>query len=318
LGASALSPEVLITGGAGFIGSALARALIAQGTGVCVVDNLSTGKRENIPPDAEFLQLDVSDPGFIEHLPGRQFAAVCHLAAQSSGELSGHDPLYDVRTNALATLLLSRWCARRGIRRFVYASSMAIYGNPTHLPVSESQPCVPMSFYGISKWASENYLRLAERDGLSSTSLRMFSVYGPGQNMQNLKQGMASIFMAYVARGVEVPVTGSLRRFRDFVYVDDVVEAWLSALALASTPSAAYNVGSGQPVTVRGLLDELLKAMRLPSDYPVAERAGSAADQFGLYADVQLIQRDLGWRADTPLATGLGLMADWVRNGERR
>lgn len=240
---------------------------------------------------------------------------MCHLAAQSSGELSGEDPLHDIRINALGTLLLSRWCTRNAIRRFLYASSMAIYGNPQQLPVGESQPCVPLSCYGISKWASENYLRLAARDGLSSTSLRMFSVYGPGQNMENLKQGMASIFMAYMAQGREVPVTGSLRRFRDFVYIDDVVEVWLSTLALTATPSAAYNVGSGQPVTVRALLDELLKVMRLPADYPIEERAGAPSDQFGLYADVQLIERDLSWRARTPLATGLGRMADWVRDG---
>jgi UDP-glucose 4-epimerase len=309
---------VLVTGGAGFIGSALARALLARGAGVVVVDNLSTGKRENIPQGAEFLQLDLSDPGFVAQLPRAQFDAVCHLAAQSSGELSGADPLYDVRTNALATLLLSRWCTGNAIRRFLYASSMAIYGNPQQLPVGESQPCVPMSFYGISKWASENYLRLAEREGLASTSFRMFSVYGPGQNMENLKQGMASIFMAYMAQGKEVPVTGSLQRFRDFVYVDDVVEAWLAALSLSATPRAAYNVGSGQAVTVRALIDELLKVMRLPADYPIQERAGASSDQFGLYADVQLIERDLGWKARTPLSTGLNLMADWVRSAERR
>ena len=309
---------MLLTGGAGFVGSALARALLARGASVIVVDNLSTGRRENIPAGAEFLQLDLASPDFARQLPSERFDAVCHLAAQSSGEVSGEDPLYDVQANAISTLLLSRWCAGNGTPRLLYASSMAIYGNPVQLPVEETHPCVPMSFYGISKWTSENYLRLAARDGLSSTSLRMFSVYGPGQNMQNLKQGMASIFMAYMAQGKEVPVTGSLERFRDFVYIDDVIDAWLRALALPSTPSASYNVGRGQPVTVRALLDELLRALQLPAQYPVRERPGMPSDQFGLYANIQRIEKDLGWKPRTDLSTGLKLMAEWIRSGERR
>jgi UDP-glucose 4-epimerase len=316
--ARALKRNVLVTGGAGFIGSALVRALIDHGDTVVVVDNLSTGKRANIPPRAGFIELDLSRADFVGVLPQGSFDAVCHLAAQSSGELSGADPLYDVQTNALSTLLLSRWCLRNGVPRFVYASSMAIYGDPRQLPVEESAQCEPLSIYGISKLASENYLRLASRDGLSSTSLRMFSVYGPGQNMENLKQGMASIFMAYMMRGAEVPVTGSLERFRDFVYIDDVVDAWLKTLALPATPSATYNVGSGSPVTVRELLDRLLSALQLPAQYPVRERPGLNSDQFGLYADVERIRRELDWTPRTNLASGLRLMADWVRGGMRR
>jgi len=307
-----------VTGGAGFIGSALARALVGGGDRVMVVDNLSTGREENIPPQAEFVRLDLSDARFVEKLPSDRFDAVCHLAAQSSGELSGYDPLYDVQTNAISTLLLSRWCSQHRTPRFLYASSMAIYGNPRTLPVTESAPCEPLSFYGISKWASENYLRLAARDGLSSTSFRMFSVYGPGQNMQNLKQGMASIFMSYMVRGSEVPVTGSLNRSRDFVYIDDVIDAWMRALALPSTPSSAYNVGSGQPTTVRELLAELLRALQLPAQYPIKEQPGRASDQFGLYADIGQIETDLGWKATTPLATGLRMMADWARSDARK
>ena len=311
--------NVLVTGGAGFIGSALVRALLGRGdTAVVVVDNLSTGTRENVPPQAGFVELDVSRSEFVAQLPRGPFDAVCHLAAQSSGELSAKDPLYDVQTNALSTLLLSRWCTQSGIPRFLYASSMAIYGNPRKLPIDESARCEPLSFYGISKWASENYLRLASRDGLSTTSLRMFSVYGPGQNMENLKQGMASIFMAYMMRGEEVPVTGSLERFRDFVYIDDVVNAWLKALALPATASPVYNVGCGRAVTVRELLDGLRHALQLPAHYPIHERTGFDSDQFGLYADVQRIEKELNWKPRTELATGLRLMADWVRRGMRR
>lgn len=282
-----------------------------------VIDNLSTGRRQNVPPQAQFLELDLANPDFVAQLPREPFDAVCHLAAQSSGELSGADPLYDVQANALSTLLLSRWCLRQGIGRFLYASSMAIYGDPEQLPVAESANCRPLSYYGISKWASEAYLRIAAREGLSATSFRMFSVYGPGQNMENLKQGMASIFMAYMLRGAQVPVSGSLERFRDFVYIDDVIEVWVRALTMPATPSPAYNIGSGRRLTVRQLLADLLRALELPRDYPIVEQAGLHSDQFGLYADVECARRELQWQARTDLPAGLKAMADWARATRR-
>lgn len=313
-----LGRNVLITGGAGFIGAALARALLAAGDRVLVIDNLSTGRRHNVPSQAEFIELDLATPDFVSRLPRAHFDAVCHLAAQSSGELSGADPLYDVQANALSTLLLSRWCLRNGIGRFLYASSMAIYGDPEQLPVAETADCRPLSYYGVSKWASEAYLRIAARDALSTTSFRMFSVYGPGQNMENLKQGMASIFMAYMLRGDELPVSGSLERFRDLVYIDDVVEAWLKALAMPATASQAYNIGCGRPVTVRQLLSELLGVLQLPADYPIHEGAGLHSDQFGLYANIERARRELHWEPRTSVAAGLRAMADWARAGMER
>lgn len=306
--------RVLITGGAGFIGSHLARRLVEAGHEVVVVDNLSTGKRENVPIGAELLVIDLAREDCLRSFPSGAFDAVCHLAAQSSGPASAEMPYYDLLANAGSTLLLSRWCLDRGVRRFLYASSMAIYGNADILPVTESTECVPRSYYGVSKLASEHLLRLAEAEGLSVTSFRMFSVYGPGQNLGNLKQGMVSIYLAYLLRGVEVPVTGSLDRFRDFIYIDDVVDVWLHALTLPATPTATYNVGSGRPTTLRNLLSALLMALKLPADYPVRELAGSASDQFGLYADISRAKVDLAWEPRTELPDGLRAMVQWARS----
>jgi UDP-glucose 4-epimerase len=281
---------------------------------VVVVDNLSTGKHENVPEGAEFLELDLARPGFLSEMPNGKFGAVCHLAAQSAGALSAEKPLYDLQANAASTLLLSRWCLEQGVSRFLYASSMVIYGNVETVPVTETTPCVPRSYYGVSKLTSEHLLRLAAADGLSVTSFRMFSVYGPGQDLGNLKQGMVSIYLAYLLRGVEVPVTGSLDRFRDFIYVDDVADIWVRALNVPFTPAATYHVGSGRPTTVRELLCALIAALELPSDYPIRELAGSASDQFGLYADISQARTDLGWGPYTELADGLRAMVDWARS----
>jgi len=309
--------RILVTGGAGFIGAHLARRLLAAGHAVVVVDNLSTGTRDNVPAGAAFVALDLARPDFLSALPDGTFDAVCHLAAQSSGEVSAEKPLYDLQANAASTLLLSRWCIARGVPRFLYASSMAAYGNVESSPVAETTLCVPLSYYGVSKLTSEHLLRLAARDGLRVTSFRIFSVYGPGQNLGNLKQGMVSIYLAYLLRGVPVPVTGSLQRFRDLVFIDDVVDAWEAALQRPSTPAEVYNLGSGRPTTVRALLAALIAALGLPADHPIEELPGSPADQFGLYADVSRAAADLGWRPQTQLEDGLRAMVAWARTRTR-
>jgi UDP-glucose 4-epimerase len=280
-----------------------------------VVDNLSTGKQENVPTGAEFLELDLARPDFLADLPDCRFDAVCHLAAQSSGAVSAEEPLYDMQANAISTLLLSRWCLQRGISRFLYASSMAIYGNVEVLPVDETAPCWPLSYYGVSKLTSEHMLRLAASERLSFTSFRMFSVYGPGQNLANLKQGIVSIYLAYVLNHEPIPVKGSFDRFRDLVYIDDVVDAWLAALDNPAAANRVYNVGSGRPTTVRELLDAIITACGYdPRTYPVYEAEPTPGDQFGMQADISRIQAELNWSPTVPLADGLNRMVTWAKS----
>jgi UDP-glucose 4-epimerase len=307
--------RIMVTGGAGFIGSHLADRLIARGHNVIVADNLTTGRRENVSREAEFLEIDVSLPESLPRLP-KNVDVVCHLAAQSAGAVSAEKPYFDLQVNAGSTMLLTRWCLGNGIRRFLYASSMAAYGNIEHSPVSEETPCTPVSYYGLSKLTSEHLLRLAAREGLKVTSFRIFSAYGPRQDLGNLRQGMVSIYLAYLLKGVTVPVTGSLNRFRDFIYVDDVVTAWEKAIDLPETPHQVYNLGSGGPTTVRELLAALKQAMDLPKDYPVEELAGSPSDQFGLSADISKLSRDLAFEPKTDLATGLREMVRWALSAQ--
>jgi UDP-glucose 4-epimerase len=305
--------RVLVTGGAGFIGSALARRLISLGHSVVLIDNLSTGHRANVPAEAGLVEADVADPRALEQIADPRFDVVCHLAAQSSGPRSADVPYLDFQTNAASTLLLTQWCLMHHVPRFVYASSMAAYGNPPAASVAETAPCDPVSYYGVSKLTSERLLGLASSRGLQVTSLRMFSVYGPGQDLGNLHQGMVSIFLAYLLRGVEVPVIGSLERFRDFVYIDDVIDCWMAVLSRDATPAPAYNVGTGRPTTVRELLAALTRALGLPPRHPIRELAGSPSDQFGLCADVTRVAADIGWTSTVSLDEGLRRMVGWAR-----
>lgn len=305
--------RVLVTGGAGFIGSALARRLLACSYDVVIIDNLSTGKRSNVPDGAHFVEADLSRPETLGRIPQGRYDAVFHLAAQSSGAIGQKDPYADMQTNAGATMLISRWCLEYRVPQLIYASSMTVYGQANREPVAESAPCQPIGYYGASKLASEHYLRVAAAEGLSTACLRLYNVYGPGQNLGNLYQGMASIYMAYMLQGVTVPVTGSFERYRDFVYVDDVVAAFRLCMLKPSAGHRVYNIGTGRKTTVAELLQALKSALGLPPDYPTQELEGSPSDVFGSIANACLAASDLGWQPGVSLRDGLSVMAEWAR-----
>jgi UDP-glucose 4-epimerase len=305
-------PQVLLTGGAGFIGSHLAQSLIRDGWEVDVVDDLSSGDRRSVPAGAQFFELDLGDESSISLLPRRPYSAVLHLAGQSSGEKSFDDPVRDFDSNARSTALLARWALSERIPAFVHASSMGVYGQPAQMPVAESTEAFPISWYGGSKLSAERTLAVASMQGLRSVSLRMFSVYGPGQNLAEMRQGMASIFLAMMLHGDPVEVRGSLDRVRDFVYVADCVKAWRSALE--RDVSGVFNVGTGVGTSVRQLIAELLAGAGLADDYPVVSLGITQGDQTALVADTELSSRRLGWRADTALADGIAETIRWAHD----
>lgn len=309
-----MNKKLLITGGAGFIGSNLAKRCILEGHDVVIVDNLSTGKLENIPAGAQFVEMDISKAEDYEKLPDMEFDAILHLAAQSSGEISNEKSELDLSVNALGTLLMLKWAMSKRIKRFLYASSMAVYGNVQTVPVPETEMCQPLSFYGITKLAGENYVQHFSNEGLNTTCFRMFSVYGPGQDMDNLKQGMVSIYMAYLLKNEPIVVKGSKERFRDFIFIDDVVEAWLKALDESRTFGKIYNLGTGKKTYVYDIIREEIKVLGLKGMYEILYEGSTPSDQFGLYADISKIKSDLSWSPKFNLEMGLQIMAEWAKN----
>jgi UDP-glucose 4-epimerase len=305
--------KALVTGGAGFIGSHLSKRLLAENWQVCIIDNLSTGFKSNIPDGAEFIFLDISEDDFINNLPKMRFDAVFHLAAQSSGEISFDNPEYDLKTNCLSTLMLLDWCLKSKINRFIYTSSMSIYGDQEIQPVKEDAQPKPKSFYGVGKLASESYLSIYSKLGINATALRLFNVYGPGQNMENLRQGMVSIYMAYILRKDQILVKGSPDRYRDFVYIDDVIEAYMKCLDNPATFGKTYNVASGKKIYVRDLLHAELKAFEYnPLSYPIKYSGSTPGDTFGIFADIEAIKKDTSWEPMVSLSEGLKLMSEWA------
>ncbi len=294
----------LVTGAAGFIGSAVARRLIEQGHHVVTIDNLSTGFRENIPPSVEFIRGDCQDDWLISSLKTFRFEAILHIAGQSSGEISFDDPVYDLQTNAQSTLLLLKFSHETGCKKFVYASSMSVYGDQPDRPVAEDARTQPKSFYGVGKLASEHYLSIFQQHyGMQTTALRLFNVYGPGQNLENLRQGMVSIFLAQALRDGRIVVKGSPDRYRDFVYIDDVVDAFCLATESRSSDFRVLNVATSVRTTVSTLIELIQDS--LPESVPLEYAGSTPGDQFGMSADISKIRRELNWQPRVGLRAGL-------------
>lgn len=297
----------LVTGGAGFIGSAITRDLVAEGMDVVVVDNLSNGSEENVPDEAIFVEGDLSDQAVLDRLSDYDIDVVHHLAGQSSNEKSFDDPEYDLESHVLSTFNLLRWCQANNVDRLLYASTMSVYGDPDYLPVDEEHPVDPKTYYAAGKIGAEAYVKLYDNLGMDTTIFRLFTIYGPGQNMANMKQGMVSIYLSFVLRGEDLIIKGPMDRFRDFVYVDDVVDAWTAAAEAPATYGETYNVARNECVKVRELVDTILECYGTP-DYPVEVTDGTPGDQHGIYGDASKLRTDLGWEPEVSLKRGIDEM----------
>lgn len=302
--------RVLVTGGAGFIGSHLVEALLARGHRVAVVDNLSTGRRENVPREADLHAVDVCDgPRLGAVFEAFRPEVVYHLAAQTSVRRSTGDPAGDATANVVGSINVLEASVRAGVEKVIYASSGgAIYGEPERLPVREDHPVRPLSPYGLSKYVAELYLRLyRDSHGLRYCVLRYPNVYGPRQDPCG-EAGVVAIFSRALLTGDRPVIFGDGRQTRDYVYVADVVEA--SLLCLDRGDDGVYNLGWGREVSVLELLASLQEVLgtRVEPRYD-PPRPGEVRR---ICLDASRAREELGWRPTTPLAEGLRLTATWV------
>jgi UDP-glucose 4-epimerase len=292
--------NVVVTGGAGFIGSHLVDALLAEGAAVHVIDDFSTGRLENLEGalqrGAQLHSADATDvAAMTELLAAVSPQLVCHLAAQIDVRQSMVEPVADARMNALGTVAMLEAALRCGTRRFLLASTAAVYGSPAVIPTSESAPVAPISGYGAGKAAAEIYLAFyARRNGLSTLALRMANVYGPRQDPEG-EAGVVTIFRRVVEAGDPVTVYGDGRQTRDYVHVRDAVAAFLAAARSSAT--GAFNIGTGRETSVLAVAEALGAAIvRGPAREGEIERS---------CVDPRAASRVLGWRATTPLREGL-------------
>jgi UDP-glucose 4-epimerase len=314
--------RVLVTGGAGFIGSHLVDRLLVDGFEVTVLDNLSTGLRERVPAAVTFVEGDVGDRAVVDELFATDsFGVVFHVAGQASIRLSFTEPEVDLRTNVVGTVNVLRGCVDRGVPRLVYASSMTAYGEPERIPTPEDVACVPVSYYGATKYAAERYVHItAARPDvkLSVTSLRMFNVYGPRQGLDNPYQGVLAIFLGNVLRDEPITIHGDGEQTRDFVYIDDVVDAWMLVLDDPASDAAVLNVGSGRETSVNELADAVLAALGESRDsWEMRHEDVQLGDQRRAAADIGAVSAH-GWRPTVPLLEGIARTVEWARTVEVR
>ncbi len=314
-----VAKRILITGGAGFIGGHIAELLLSQGHQVIALDNLATGKPENVPAGAQLILGDVSDSTLLDTVFMDGIDAVMHIAGQASISLSFADPAADLTTNTLGTIRVLQACLKHKVSRLLFASSMTIYGASPVTPTPETTPPDPISYYAITKYAAERYVHAtAIRPDLdfkfNATSFRMFNVYGPRQSLTNAYQGVFAIFVGNVLRNEPIRIYSDGEQARDFVHVTDVARAWVDALDAAASYGQVINLGTGQPTSVNALADLVLSAFgHTRATYPVEYRAAQAGDMRVSAADIACAKSLLGWSPQVAISDGMAETINWAR-----
>jgi UDP-glucose 4-epimerase len=312
------APRALVTGGAGFIGSHVADALLAEGFAVTVLDDLSSGRRENVPTAAAFVEGDIRSADAAQLVTSGGFAVVCHLAAQIDVRKSVADPVADASRNILGTLNLvgaARTAERRP--RFVFSSTGgAVYGDFVVPPSDEAEPKDPESPYGIAKLATEFYLSYFGRvHGLETVALRYANVYGPRQDPHG-EAGVVAIFCRRLLAGEPLTVFGDGRQTRDYVFVGDVARANVAAATRPLPPAGrvddrAFNIGTGIPTSVLDLAGTLQRVAG--RDSGLTHAPPRPGEQQRSFVRIDKAGRALGWAPSVTLEDGLRRTYEWFR-----
>jgi UDP-glucose 4-epimerase len=309
--------RILVTGGAGFIGSTLVDHLLATGHQVHVVDDLSRGNRANLAdasrsPDFGLHELDINEPALADVCAQAQPEVVCHLAAQIDVRRSVADPALDATQNVLGTINVAEAARRSGVRKIVFASSGgSIYGTPEELPVNESTPVNPVSPYAVSKVSGELYLNaFRQLYGLECTHLALANVYGPRQDPHG-EAGVIAIFAKALLTGTPTKIFGDGGNTRDYVYVADVAAAFLAATGSAGN-GRRFNIGTGVQTSDRELHRLVAEAAGVPDDPQIAP--ARLGDLRASALDASLAAAELGWKPQATIVEGVRRTVDYFRD----
>jgi nucleoside-diphosphate-sugar epimerase len=295
----------LVTGGAGFIGSHLTDRLLADGHSVRILDNFSTGKRENLPdsPSVSIIEGDIADPATV-HSAMRGVDRVFHEAAIASVPETVGNPPGSARVNYLGTLNVLESARQARVKRVVFASSAAVYGDLPEQPKTEAMPLRPLSPYAVDKLASEHACQVfTQLYGLEAVALRYFNVFGPRQDPNSPYSGVISIFTDCLRNKRQPRIYGDGEQTRDFVYVADVVEANMRAMHSPRAPGQTYNIATGNTITINDLLRTLCRLQGHPFD--PAWLPGRNGDIRHSHADIRRAMEEMDWQPAVAFEDGL-------------
>ena len=307
--------KILVTGGAGFIGSHVVELFLEKGMQVVILDDLSTGRASNINPQAKFYQMDIRDPKVREVFAAERPDYISHHAAQMDVRRSVAQPLFDADVNILGSINLIECAKEFGVKHFVYISTGgAVYGEPERLPCDENHPINPICQYGASKHTVEHYLYMYNVNyGLNYTVLRYPNVFGPRQDPHG-EAGVVAIFTGKMLAGEQITINGDGEQTRDFVYVRDCAHANYLAVTVDHKPGI-YNLGWSRPTSVNDIFNALVKI----TGYPVEAQYGPAklGETSHIYLDAAKANRELGWLPTLSLEEGLEKTVAYFKESER-
>jgi len=301
--------NILVTGGAGFIGSNIADALINLGHDVTIIDNLSTGKKENINPKANFFQINILDKTSLEGVfQSQKPEVVFHVAGQVNLVWSLTNIARDLELNTKGSINVFELSVKYNVRRIIYSSTIAVYGDVDILPVNENTPIKPLSPYGISKYSAEQYLEyFKKRNHIERVVLRYSNVYGPRQNPLG-EAGVVSIFTEKIIKNEKLVVFGDGNQTRDYVYVEDVVKANLLSI---DGPEGVYNIGTGIETSVNDLI-RIFESVTNTKITPIYKepRLGEVRR---IYLDISKAKKELGFEPTFDIKEGIRKTIEWYK-----
>ena len=302
--------KILVTGGAGFIGSHIVDLALEHGHEVVIVDDLSTGSAKNLNPAATFCYLNINDAALESVLMHEKPEVVCHQAAQTNVTRSMQDPLEDARTNIRGSLNVLDKCIQANVKKVVYASSCAIYGDPDYLPVDEKHRVHPLSHYGVSKFTVEQYLDIYRAvHGLAFVALRYSNVFGPRQTSKG-EAGVVALFARKMLNGDQPTIFGSGSKTRSYVYVEDIARANL--IAMEAECQGIFNIGTQEQTTDQTVFDSLAREL----DYPDCARYEPVrpGEISHMCLDCRQARQELGWSPEVSFAEGIHSAAEYYKS----
>ncbi len=308
--------KVLVTGGAGFIGAHLVKKLIEKKYKVLVVDNLKTiGGIPYIHPKCKFIRGDICDQKNLIKVKKWKPKIIYHLAAQSGGESAYDNPKRDYLTNGFGTYELCLLAKKLKVKKFIYTSSVAVYGSNPSKKIFENTKIKPDSIYGISKYVGEMFINQTLKDtDIQTLIFRVFNTYGPGENLNFIKKGMVSIYCSYLWKKKPILVKGSLKRFRNYQYIDDVVNILIMSLKNKNlNKNETINISNGNRTTVKDLLKKILKLNNFKK-YKIIKKGSTKGDSFGYNASNRLLKKKFKKYNFISLEEGLKIYFEWIKS----
>ena len=310
--------NILITGGSGFIGSKIAFFLKKKKHNVIILDKKFKNKKELLQNKIKFFKADLTSERSLLKVKIKKNFTILHFAGQPSAAQSFNNPEEDLKKNILGTLNIIKWAKMHKAKKIIFASTFNVYDENSNKPIlSEKDSCKSKSLYSVSKYAAENYIRVyCKYLNIKWNIMRMFNVYGPGQDPKNNFLGMISIFLNMAKKNSAITVKGSLNRFRDFVYIDDVVQAWYKITLDHKHYNQIYNVGSGKKTTLNILFKNISSILK--KNIKINQEEGTPGDFLGCYANIGKIKKDLGFRPKYDLKNGLRKFNNWLDSQKKK